>query len=173
MHTDFTKESGPSVLPHVLGGSHLRPAQRKAQKALLDETMGGEIRKNSCISVGFPWVFFASVPSLSCQRIFFFRLHDVKLNQKRAVFWFSGRYRYCFLNVWRSVDTERPVSEWPLALLHPRSCNPLKTHRNGGGASYAVKSKKHVIYPANCAFDCMHVPAQSCCARVFHQHGSA
>jgi hypothetical protein len=56
VHTDFTKESGPSVLPHVLGGSHLRPAQRKAQKALLDETMGGEIRKTAAfllVSLGF------------------------------------------------------------------------------------------------------------------------
>jgi hypothetical protein len=78
VHTDFTKESGPSVLPHVLGGSHLRPAQRKAQKALLDETMGGEIRKNGCISVGFPRVFFASVPSLSCQMIFCTMLNSKK-----------------------------------------------------------------------------------------------
>ena len=99
-------------------------------------------------------------------------LHDVK-TQKRAVLGFSGRYRYCFLNVWRSVDTERPVSEWPLALLHPRSCNPLKTHRTGGGASYAVKSKKHVIYPANCAVAFMHACAKLLRARLSHQHGSA
>jgi hypothetical protein len=64
-----------------------------------------------------------------------------------------GRYRYCFLNVWRSLDTERPVSEWPLALLHPRSCNPLAQHLQHHIASplgHAIKTKKHAIFPENC-----------------------
>eukprot|EP01047_Picozoa_sp_COSAG01_P079742 COSAG01_NODE_15244_length_1358_cov_1.036537_2_plen_209_part_00 len=62
-------------------------------------------------------------------------------------------WRYVFLNVWRSMDRQHPVQEWPLALLHPRSSPAL-----GGAAAasaaprrgFAIKHKRnHAIFPEN------------------------
>lgn len=67
-----------------------------------------------------------------------------------------GRYRYCFLNVWRSLDTKHPIQEWPLALLHPRSCNPSsrRLEQMQCPVDHAVKTKKHAIFPENCPTSC-------------------
>ena len=56
----------------------------------------------------------------------------------------GGSWRYVFVNVWRSMDREQPVSEWALALLHPRSWT-LE------GDGHVIKVKKQAIFPQNYA----------------------
>lgn len=55
----------------------------------------------------------------------------------------SSSWRYAFVNVWRSMDREAPVSEWALALLHPQSW------RAEGGTDALVKLKRETNFPEN------------------------
>ena len=114
VHSDFTRESGPMVLRSLLCDSTGREAVAPEYREAITE-----LRRR----------LETDLPS-----------HGG--GPAEAILNASDRWRYAFLNVWRSMDREHPVSEWALALLHPR-CWSLD------GGDHVVKHKSQASFPAN------------------------
>lgn len=119
VHTDLTAESGPMVLRHVLAQVHQWPAEVADRGDY--SWPNGETNTNS-----------RAAPLPTAQQY-----TDAVLSGKRDC-------RYLFINLWRSMDTDHPVSTWPLALLDPRSWSLT-------GTDHAIEHSKRAgaIFPQN------------------------
>ena len=135
VHTDFTRASGPAVLRSLLSdaalarrasaGPHNAPLSASSAKCLFDpsraEGRSAEPREAASELQGVVGAGAGAGAGVG-----------------------GGRWRYLFLNVWSSMDRTHPVSEFDLALLHPRSWS-----RGGSTEDSAVKRKTQTIFPEN------------------------